>query len=299
MTPPRPAQPEGRPLGLSDTVRGVLWMIATLLCFSLMAIAARELTTEMSTMEILVFRNAVAIVVMAPFVLGRGLVGLRTRNTKLHLMRAVVQLGGQFGWIYGITLLSLADVTALEFTIPMWTLLLAVVFLGETARRTRVVATVAGLIGVVVILRPGLAVVSPAALVVLASAACYAGSGVLVKYLTRSEDATMIVFYMNLFQLPMVAIPALFVWVNPDLADWPLILAWGLSGLGAHYTMARGLRLADITLIFPLDFLRLPLIAVVGWLLYAEALDPWTALGAVIIFAGNYYSIRRETRKEV
>jgi drug/metabolite transporter (DMT)-like permease len=298
MTPPRPAQPERRPLGLSDTVRGVLWMIATLICFTLMAVAARELTHEMPTMEILVFRNAVAVLVMAPFVLGRGLVGLRTRNTKVHLFRAVVQLGGQFGWIYGIALLPLADVTALEFTIPMWTLLLAVVFLGETASRARILATVAGLIGVVVILRPGLAVVTPAALVVLAGSACYAGSGVLVKYLTRTEDATMIVFYMNLLQLPIVAIPALFVWVHPGLADLPLILAWGFSGLGAHYTMARGLRLADITLIFPLDFLRLPLIAIVGWMLYAEALDPWTALGAVIIFAGNYYSVRHETRKE-
>ncbi len=140
--------------------------------------------------------------------------------------------------------------------------------------------------------------VSPVALVVIAGAACFAASGVLVKYLTRTEDATMIVFYMNLLQLPIVTIPALFVWVHPDLADWPWIVAWGLAGLGAHYTMARGLRLADITLIFPLDFLRLPLIAVVGWLLYAEALDPWTVLGAAIIFAGNYQSVRHEARKK-
>ena len=273
-------------------------MIGTLLCFSLMSIAARELSSEMHAAEILVFRNAIAVLVMAPFVLGRGLAGLKTRNTKLHLARAVVQLGGQFSWIYGIALLPLAEVTALEFTVPLWTLILAVAFLGETASRAKIAATAAGLIGVAVILKPGFEAVSPGALVVIAGAACFAGSGVLVKYLTRTEDATMIVFYMNLLQLPMVAIPALFVWVAPGLAEWPWIIAWGLAGLGAHYTMARGLRLADITLIFPLDFLRLPLLAVAGWLFYAEALDPWTAFGALIIFAGNYHSVRRAARKE-
>ncbi len=279
-------------------MRGVSWMIATLLCFALMSVAARELSSAMPTVEILVFRNAVAVAVMAPFVLGRGLIGRKTGNAKLHLMRAVIQLGGQFSWIWGIALLPLAEVTALEFTVPLWTLILAVLFLGETASRAKIAATAAGLIGVAVILRPGIEAVSPVALVVIAGAACFAASGVLVKVLTRTEDATMIVFYMNLLQLPIVAIPALFVWVHPGVADWPWIIAWGVAGLGAHYTMARGLRLADITLIFPLDFLRLPLIAVVGWLIYAEALDPWTALGAVIIFAGNYHSVRHATRKE-
>jgi drug/metabolite transporter (DMT)-like permease len=285
---------ERRLHGLSDTLRGVLWMIGTLLCFSLMSVAARELSTEMEAVEILVFRNAVAVAVMAPFVLGRGLAGLRTHNFKLHLTRSVIQLAAQFSWIYGIALMPLAEVTALEFTIPLWTLILAVLFLGEKATGPKIVATVAGLIGVVVILRPGIAAVSPVALVVLAGAACFAGSGVLVKYLTRSEDPTRIVFFMNLLQLPIVTIPALFVWVTPGPADWPWIIAWGVAGLAAHYTMARGLQLADITLIFPIDFLRLPLIAVVGWMFYAEALDPWTAIGAIIIFAGNYHSVRKE-----
>jgi len=289
-----PDPTQRKPFGLSDTLRGVWWMIGTLLCFSLMAVAARELSHEMHTVEILVFRNAIAIAFVAPFVLGKGLARLKTPNVKLHLTRAVIQLGGQFSWIYGITLLPLAEVTALEFTVPLWTLILAVLFLGETASRAKIVATAAGLIGVAVILRPGIEAVSPVALLVLAGAGCFAGSSVLVKYLTRTEDATMIVFYMNLLQLPIVTIPALFVWVHPSLADWPWIMAWGLAGLGAHYTMARGLHLADITLIFPLDFLRLPLIALVGWMLYAEALDPWTALGAVIIFVGNYHSVRKE-----
>ena len=289
---PNPTQ--HKPFGLSDTLRGVLWMIGTLLCFSLMAVAARELSNEMHTVEILVFRNAIAVAVVAPFILGKGLARLKTRNIKLHLTRAVIQLGGQFSWIYGITLLPLAEVTALEFTVPLWTLILAVLFLGETASRAKIIATAAGLIGVAVILRPGIEAVIPVALLVLAGAGCFAGSSVLVKYLTRTEDATMIVFYMNVLQLPIVTIPALFVWVHPSLADWPWIMAWGFAGLGAHYTMARGLHLADITLIFPLDFLRLPLIAFVGWMFYAEALNPWTALGAVIIFAGNYHSVRKE-----
>ena len=129
----------------------------------------------------------------------------------------------------------------------------------------------------------------------LAGSAFYAGSGVLVKYLTRTDSPSAIIFYMNMLQLPLGLIPAVFVfdWVTPALSDVPWILIWGLSGFAAHYTMARALKLADITIIFPLDFLRLPLMALFGFLIYAETLSPWTLLGGVVIFGANWYAVPR------
>ena len=287
---------ELRTFGPPPAIRAVLWFGGTMAGFIGMAVAARALWTTMSVFEILAFRSAIGVLVMAPFALRLGLAGLRTPNIKLHALRAVVQLGGQMTWIYGVAMLTLAEITALEFTVPLWTALLALPLLGERLTSYKVIATIGGFVGVLIILRPGMVPVSLPTIAVLAGAVCYGLSGILVKYLTRTDSPRVIVFYMNLLQLPIGLVPALFVWVTPVWADVPWILVWGLSGLFAHYTMARALRLADITLIFPLDFLRLPVMALIGYAFYAEILDPWTAVGAIVIFGANYHSVRHEAR---
>lgn len=283
-------------MSLPPTVRAALWFCGTMAGFAGMAIAARDLWHSMSVFEILAFRSLIGVVVVLPFVLRHGLAGLATPNIKMHGLRAVVQLGGQACWIYGVALLALAEITALEFTVPLWAALLAAPLLGERLQRHKWIATIGGFIGVLIILRPGMEALSVPALVVLVGSVFYALSGIFVKYLTRTDTPQVIVFYMNLIQLPIGLIPALFVWVTPSWADVPWILIWGFSGLFAHYTMARALKLADISFIYPLDFLRLPFMALIGYLFYAELVDPWIALGAVIIFGANYYSVRQESR---
>ena len=286
-------------LGLPPILRAVLWFCGTMLGFAGMAVSARELyAADISAFEILFFRSLIGVLVVLPFVLRARAAVLRTTKLKVHGARALVQFGAQIAWIYAIAHLTLADLTAIEFSIPLFTALLAVQFLGERMSRHKWVATLLGFAGVLIILQPEGSAFSIAGFVMLAGSVCYAGSGVLVKYLTRTDAPTCIIFYMNLMQLPLGLIPALIIgWVMPTWADAPWILAWGLAGLWAHYAMARALRLADITIIFPLDFLRLPFMALVGFLLYSEVLDPWTAVGAIIIFASNWYSIREETRR--
>lgn len=283
-------------VALPDVARGCLWMLITVACFSFMAVSTRELSSDLDTEQILFFRSAIAVLVTAPFLLRRGLSGIASNHKRFHVLRAGIQLTAQACWVIGIALLPLAEVTALEFTIPIWTFLLAVPFLGERVLRHRILAVVLGFVGVLIILRPGIEAVSWPALVVIGGAVCFAASGVLVKFLTRHDSPGVIIFYMNGIQLLLVIGPALWVWKTPALADVPWILIWGLTGLLAHYTMARGLKLADISVLFPLDFLRLPVLAIVGFLFYTEAIDPWTALGALVIFGGNYYSVRKETQ---
>jgi drug/metabolite transporter (DMT)-like permease len=178
----------------------------------------------------------------------------------------------------------------------MWVALLAWLFLGERPAAHRWVAVGGGLAGVALIVRPGTAAFGGAALVVLAAALCFAGSVLLVKSLLRTDGVTAVVFHMSLIQLPMGLVPSLFVWVTPGWTDAPWLAAMGVTALGAHYSMGRALSLADASFALPIDFLRLPCIALVALAVYGEPVDAWTLLGAALIFAGNYWSVRAETR---
>jgi len=282
--------------GVPAALRGALWMGGTLLSFSLMAIAVRELSRTMGSFEILFLRSAVSLVIVCALLPRFGLAPLRTQRFGLHLLRNSFHFAGQFCWVYAIALLPLATVFAIEFTMPVWTAVLATLFLGERLNRGRIVMLAAGIAGILVILRPGAVEVSPAALVMLAGAFAYGATMVATKRLAGTEPALAILFYMSLVQVPMGLIPALATWVTPALADVPWIIATGACGLTAHYCMTRAFRIADATLVVPIDFLRLPLIAIVGAFLYGEPVEAATFIGAAMIFAGTYYSIRRESR---
>jgi len=211
------------------------------------------------------------------------------------VLRNAFHFGGQYAWIYAISILPLATVFAIEFTMPVWATVLAMIFLGERLNQGRVVMLVLGVVGVFVMLRPGVAVIQPAALVMLLGAFAYASTMIATKRLSGHDSAFAILFYMAVIQLPFALIPALPHWVWPAPRDLPWVIALGVVGLSAHYCMTRAFRIADAMVVVPIDFLRLPLIAVVGWVFYKEALDLTIMLGAAVIFAGTLYSIRRES----
>ena len=259
----------------------------------MMALAGRELAAEISIFEILFFRNAICLVVIFAL-LGRiGWRTVRSGRLGLHVFRNIVHYGGQWGWFYGITLLPLAEVTAIEFTTPVWTAILAALFLRERLTPTRIVAVALGFTGILIILQPGIAIIDVAAFAVLGSAVAFAATFVVTKSLTTTEQALTILFYMNLVQLPLSLVPSLFVWATPSLPLWPWVLVTGMAGLGSHYCFARAFALADATIVAPLDFLRLPMIAVIGFLAYGESLDFLVLLGAVVIFVGNLLNVWR------
>jgi len=281
---------------LPAAVRGALWMGGALLSFSLMAVAVRELLRTMGSFEILFLRSFVSLVLLLLVLPRFGLAVLRTRHFGLHLVRNFFHFGGQYAWVYAIAALPLATVFAIEFTMPVWTAVLATMLLGERLNRGRIVMLVLGIAGILVILKPGLQFIHPAALVMLLGAFAYASTMIATKRLVGRDSAFAILFWMAVIQLPLGLVPALPHWVWPRLADLHWVAAVGAAGLFAHYCMTRAFRIADASLVVPIDFLRLPLIAVVGAMFYAEPIQVSVMLGAAIIFAGTYYSIRRETR---
>lgn len=272
-------------------------MLLTIASFLGMAIAARQLSYHMSTFEILALRSIVGLCILIPLILKTGRYQFFSRKPRLQIIRNCIHFGGQYGWTLGIALLPLAEVFALEFTVPIWVALLALLFLGERLTFSRAVAIVGGFAGVLVIVRPGAELVDSASLIVLGAALCFAGSVVMTKSLTSDDSALTILFYMSFVQLPLALIPALFTWVTPTISDVPWFVLIAVGALGAHYGMAKALKISDASSIFPVDFLRLPAIAIIGYLLYNEALEIWVFVGALLIFGANYYNLRTESAR--
>jgi len=280
-----------------NPVLAALWMGCAVLSFSFMAVAARELLRHMGAFEILFLRTAVTTLLVAAVIARTGTATLRTRLFRFHLARALMHLGGQYCWIYAIGALTLATVFAIEFTMPVWVALLATLFLGERMNRGRVVMLALGLAGIAIILRPAVGGLHPAALVMVLGSMFYAGNMVMTKRISASDSPMAVLFWMSLTQLPLTFVTALPQWVTPRPVDllWALVIGGG--SYVAHYSMTRAMKLGDATVVVPIDFLRLPLIAVIGALFYGEPLEAATFAGAAVIFAGTYYSLSRETRR--
>ncbi len=279
--------------------RAALWMLGALASFSIMAVSIRELSGEMGLFQILFWRSLVGLGAVAAVAwgFGRGWASVRSGQPKVQVARNLVHFGGQWSWAAGIALLPFAVVFALEFMTPIFAAILAVAFLGERLNRGRVAMIGLGFAGTLVVLRPGAEVFTLAALFPLAAAVCYAATHTLTKRLTLTDGPLVVLFWMSLVQLPLGLLPALLDWVPLAWAEVPAILALGLSGLGAHYCLTSALRLADATVVVPLDFLRLPLIAVVGLLLYGEPLDPFVLLGGGLVAVGIWLGLASERRR--
>lgn len=272
-------------------------MSGTVLSFCAMAIAARQLLLQLGVFEILFFRTGVALLIVLAFALRTGIQTLKTRRIGLHLWRNGVHLGGQASWVYAIGLLPLATVFAIEFTSPIWVAVLAVLFLGERMNRGRLVMLALGLAGVLVILRPGLGVFQPAALVMLFGSFCFSLQFIGTKKLSSTESPLAVLFWMSAIQTPVCLAAALPGWVAPGLPDLPWIAGIGVGSFTAHYCMMRAMKLADAMIVVPVDYFRLPLIAVVGAVFYAEPFDPMVFLGAGLIVAGVWFSLAQEHRR--
>lgn len=263
-----------------------------------MAVAGRQATRELDVFQIMEVRSLIGLLLLAPLVHAAG--GLRamyTARPALHVARNVVHYGAQYAWLYALTLIPLAQLIALEFTMPIWTLLLAAAFLGEPLHRWKVAAVALGLAGVVLIVQPNQAGVSPGQLIALVAAVGFAVSVILVKKLTHSEEATKIMFWMLVVQSVLGVWPALATWRWPSPAVWGWLVVIAFCGTFSHYCMARAMRHAQATVLVPMDFLRVPLTALAGWAIYAERIDLLMVVGTALILVGNLLNLRRVATK--
>ncbi|KAA1191807.1 DMT family transporter [Pseudohalioglobus sediminis] len=280
-------------------------MAAALFGFCLLAIASRELTRHMATLDILFWRSLLGFGVVSLVLMRAGVLnpaGLRPQLIGWHLLRNSTHFCGQCAWLIAIAALPLAEVFALEFTTPLWAALLAALFMGEPMNRGRWLALLLGLLGILVILRPGAAAINPASLVMLAGAASFAVSVIVTRKLTQllhghPQTFFLVLFYMTLMQGLFAFLPIATELQVPPAEVWHWLLVAALTALAAHYCLSRALSYADAAVVMPIDYLRLPLIMVAAWWLYGEAVSLWLLLGAALIIAGNALGLYLETRK--
>ena len=258
------------------------------------AVAGREAARELSVFQIMLLRSTLGMAMLWPLLRAAGgLSAARTERLPQHALRNTIHYAAQYGWFVALTMIPLAQVVSIEFTMPIWSAALAVVFLGEQMSGRKWFAVLLGLVGVAVIVRPGAGEIDIGQLIALVSAVGFAISVVLVKSLTRTDAAVVISFWMLAVQSAIGLVPALIVWQWPSAQAWGWVVVVAFCGTYSHYCFARAMQLADATVVVPMDFLRVPLTALVGWLAYSEGLDLFTLLGIGLILAGNVLNLAR------
>ncbi|MBD8635376.1 DMT family transporter [Stenotrophomonas sp. WHRI 8082] len=269
-------------------------MLGSTLSFGFMALAIRYATAYVPTQEVAFFRNAFGLVALLPMLMRPGRTPLKTQQLPRYFMRSVIGLASMLCAFWALGHLPMAQAISLSYSTPLFVTIAAVLWLGETVRMRRWAAVVIGFIGVLVIVRPGTGSFSAGSLVAVAAAVLSSIVAIQIKQLTRVDSADTVVFYTYVFWVPLSLIPALFVWVWPTGIAWLWLALTGVLGTLGQLLWTRALRLGEVSALTPISFMQLPLVSVMAWLLFGEALDRWTVIGALIILGSNAYIAHRE-----
>lgn len=285
---PTPALPVATPL------RAALLMLGSTLAFGLMAIAIRYATRYVPTQEVAFFRNAFGLLALLPMLIRPGSAPLKTQQLPRYFLRSAIGLASMLCAFWAIGHLPISQAISLSYSTPLFVTIAAVLWLGETVRMRRWAAVIIGFIGVLIIVRPGSTSFTPGTLVAVGAAVLSSLVAIQIKQLTRVDSADTVVFYTYVFWVPLSLVPALFVWVWPTGLAWVWLVATGVLGTLGQLLWTRALRLGEVSALTPISFMQLPLVSLLGWLLFNEALDRWTVIGAGIILGANAYIAHRE-----
>ena len=266
-------------------------MLLAVFSFCILAISVKEIGSGITSAQIIFFRSLIGLFILVAFFY-RRLPTLSLSTINKHLFRNVFHLLGQYGWIVGIIYLSISEVTAIEFTVPIWVIMIAALFLGERITKARVIAVLFGMIGVGFILKPGVELITLNSIIVLLSAISYSITHVLTKKITKSSSALEIVFIMCLIQTPISFLFAFPEWSQPILSDYWWLTMVAISALVAHFSMARAFQNGNISELIVIDYIRLPILVLVGVVFYDEPFSYSILIGGILIVGGNYINHR-------
>ena len=281
----------------TQLTKAVLYMTGAIASFVAMAVAGRAVSFQRDTFEIMLFRSFIGFLLVLGFILVRGEgKNISRRHMGIHVVRNLFHFTGQNLWFFALTVIPLAQVFALEFTTPLWILILSPFILGERLTPKKIIVGLIGFSGALLVAQPAMSGLGVGVTSAALAAVGFAGSIVLTKKLTQSENILTVLFYMTLFQLGFGIICAGYDGdiALPSAQNLPWVILIACAGLTAHFSLTTALSLAPATLIAPIDFIRLPAIVVIGFVFYSEPVDALVLLGAGIIFAANYVNILGE-----
>jgi drug/metabolite transporter (DMT)-like permease len=280
----------------SPAVQGMLWMLASAATGTFMSTAIRLAAEELHPMQVAFFRCVFGVLYMTPWLIRAGIATMRTTRMQLYWLRAAVAALSLLSWFYAVSRMPIAEATALGFTTPLFATMGAAFILNETVRLRRWSATIAGFLGVLLIVRPGMHDIGWPASLALFSSVTAAGSVMLIKTLARTEAANAIVTYTMLYLTPMTLIPALMVWQTPSWRAIGLCVLVGVVGTSSNLCQTRAFACADASAVLPIDYIRLPFVALIGYLAFAEVPDQYVWLGGAVIAGSAIYIARREAQ---
>lgn len=277
-------------------LKAAAWMGGAILSFTLMAVAGRAVQAELTSFQLMFWRSLIGfgVIVAIAGLRGPGLAAMRPTSPGLHLFRNTLHFAGQNAWFYALMMIPLAQVVALEFTMPIWVALLAPLVLGEALTRRRLAVAALGFVGVLIVAQPGVQPLTAGHAAALASAVGFGLNLLLTRRIMRHDGVLVVLFWMTLTQTVlglMLSFWGGFTWPSAGLIPWVVVV--GLTGLSAHYSLTSALGLAPAATVAPMEFARLPFIAVVAVFLYGEVLDPFVFLGAAVIFWANWLNLRK------
>ena len=284
----------------TTTIQAAIWMTGTIVSFSAMAVSGREISFELDTFEIMMYRSIIGLIIVLLLAkLFKTHREISTQNLSLHFYRNLSHFTGQNLWFYALTLIPFAQLFAFEFSVPLWVMLAAPFLLGERLTNIRIISILVGFIGILIVTRPWLAGFAPGIIPAALCAIGFACSVIFTKQLTQKVSITCILFWLTSMQLLMAVICAGYDGdiSLPSSSNFIWIIIIGIGGLLAHFCITKALQLAPATVVTPIDFCRLPVIAAIGYVFYNEALDIFIIGGAIIIFIANYINIWSETKK--
>jgi drug/metabolite transporter (DMT)-like permease len=282
-------------------MRAGLWMLGAVISFTAMALAGREMASELDTFEIMMYRSVIGVlVVLAVGGISKSLGTISRQRFGLHLIRNVCHFSGQNLWFYAIAVIPFSQVFAFEFSSPIWVALMAPFFLGERLTKIRLISVILGFLGVLVIAQPGSITIGPGVIAAALCAVGFAGTFIATKLLSKTQSITCILFWLTVIQLVLGTTFSFYDGdvAIPSLATLPLIVLVGCAGLLAHLCITSALKLAPVMIIAPIDFLRLPIIALIGASFYSEAINVWVIIGAMIVFGANFLNIWSESKTQ-
>ncbi len=283
---------------LPPPVRAGLWMSGTVVSFSLMAVGGREAGDELDTFEIMVYRSLAGLVIVLAVAAAAGrLRSIRFTRLEIHAARNILHFSATNLWLYAVATIPLAQVFAFEFSTPIWAAILAPFVLRERLTAGRMATLALGFAGILIVARPGVVALSPGVYAAILCAVGFAGAAVTTRLLVRHVDVTSVLFWMSLMQLAFAIVLAGYdgdMELPSSRTALPLIVI-STAGILAHYCLTNALKLAPAAVVMPFDFARLPLIMLVGYLVYSETIGVFVAIGSAIILLANYISIRAES----
>ncbi|MBO90460.1 MAG: DMT family transporter [Pseudomonadota bacterium] len=276
--------------------KAAVCMTIAMAFFATMGIFIRLSSETLHTLEIVFFRNALALVFFFPFIAKNGLAVLNSKRKKLYGARALINVTGMAAGFAALTMIPLAEATALSFTAPLFATFAAAIIFGEIIRIRRIIALMLGFLGMLFILQPGVNEISTGSILAIINAVTIAITVLIVKKLTNTERPEIIVIYMALFQTPLALIPAMFFWKWPDLMTWVWLIALATAGTLGHLFYTKAIQLAEVSQMQPIEFIRLPIVAGLAFFLFGEIPTFWTWVGGAIIFSATAYVTHRESK---